>query len=156
MRFSCPTKVFEVRVDEWGNGNFGASRGKHSDGSQKFHDGLDLVVVPGDAIFSPIDGTVEKVEYPYRSDLKWTGIQIVNGRVRVELWYMSPNKLLVDSYVNVGDTLGIAQNISLKYSETMKPHIHMRVTNLPLAYLINGRWSQYEITLDPQLFLGGI
>jgi len=165
MRFGCPTPEFEVRSDKHGSGNFGAGRGMHADRSQKFHDGLDLIVVPGDTIRSPIDGMVEKVDYPYRTDLKWTGIQIANGRVRVEIWYMEPNVLLIDTYVHVGDKIGIAQDISKKYNTEkrikkyggkMLPHVHMRVKNLPLAYLINGKWAQYEITLDPRLFLGGI
>jgi len=161
MRFGCPTPTFEVRIDKQGHGNFGASRGEHADGTKKFHDGLDLVVLPGAFIYSPIDGTVEKVEYPYRTDLRWTGIQIANGNIRVELWYMEPDLTLLDSYVYVGDKVGIAQDISRKYPPVdgkgvMTPHIHMRVTNLPLTYLINGKWAQFEVTLNPELFIGGI
>jgi hypothetical protein len=155
MRFESPTHWYEVRVDKWGHGGFGASRGS------KAHDGLDLVVVPGGQIFSPIDGVVEKIDYPYRSDLSYTGIQIANGNVRVEIWYMEPDLTLIGKYVHMGDHIGIAQDISLKYPPredkgAMIPHIHLRVTNLPMAYLINGKWAQYEITLNPEIFIGGI
>jgi hypothetical protein len=162
MRFECPTPEFKVRHDRWGNGSFGASRGVNSDGSLKFHDGLDLVVVPGCPITSPIDGTVEKYEQCYRSDPRWTGIQIANGNVRVELWYMEPLPHLVGEYVYIGEPLGKAQDISMKYQptddfpHTMIPHLHVRVTALPGSYLINGKWAQYEVTLNPEVFMGGI
>jgi hypothetical protein len=162
MRTACPIEKFDVRSDRWGSGNFGAGRGHHSDGSRKFHDGLDLVVKPGETVFSPIDGTVEKVDYPYGSDLSWKGIQIYNGNLRWEIWYMEPNNGLIDRYVYVGDPIGVAQDISRKYPPTKKipyrmiDHIHNRVTLLQGMYLINGRWSQYEITLNPALFMGGI
>ena len=163
MRVGCPVEVYNVRSDKWGSGHFGAGRGNHSDGAKKYHDGLDLVVEPGELIWSPIDGVVEKVDYPYGSDLSWKGIQIVNGKMRAELWYMEPDEALIGEYVYVGDPIGKAQDISLKYRDPKKvlkygimtPHIHLRFTNLPGMYLINGRWSQYEITLDPALFMGG-
>jgi hypothetical protein len=146
--------IIEVRNDMHGGGAFGSRRGS------KFHDGLDIVVEPGDPIFSMIDGVVEKVDYPYASDLGWTGIQIGNHTVRTEIWYMTPQIPSGNLFVKEGDLIGTAQDISQKYPPTekipgeMTPHIHVRVTLKAFTVIANGRYVSYEIYVDPNLFIG--
>jgi hypothetical protein len=154
MRRESPVPGPVVRNDKWGDGTFGAKRGS------KVHDGLDLVVVPGQPIFSMIDGAVEKYEQCYLSDAKWTGIQIANTQVRVELWYMEALPDLVRRFVQAGQMVGYAQNISEKYPPTekipheMTPHIHVRVTLRAFTTIANGRYVSFEQYIDPALLLG--
>jgi len=144
-----------VRKDLWGDGAFGASRGG------KFHDGVDLIVTPPQPVFSMIGGMAEKVEYPYRSDLSYTGIQIANSKLRVEIWYMAPYANLIGKFVQPGQAVGYAQDISKKYGEDekkgiMTPHIHVRVTMLAFTTLSGGRYVSYEQHIDPALLLGDL
>lgn len=153
---------FIIRADGWGNGRFGMGRGTREDGSKKFHDGLDVLVEPGQPIVSVIDGKVEKVDIPYSSDHSWKGIQIANSLLRVEIWYMEP-KDIVGHNVYAGQVVGYAQDISQKYNHNdmkvakyglMIPHVHVRTTVLPFTALSSGRYVSFEITVDPLLFLG--
>jgi hypothetical protein len=156
MKISSPTGLMPVvRNDGWGRGGFGANRGR------KQHDGLDLVVTPGQPIFSMIDGTVEKYEQCYLSDTRWTGIQIANTQLRVELWYMKPTKteVKVGQFVQAGEYLGKAQDISKKYPPTdvegtMTPHIHVRLTLRAFTTIANGRYVSFEQYFNPTLLLG--
>jgi murein DD-endopeptidase MepM/ murein hydrolase activator NlpD len=144
-----------TRSDLWGGGHFGANRGG------KKHDGLDLIVDPGQAIFSMIDGTVEKYEQCYLTDPRWKGIQIANNQLRVELWYMdASNTVMAGEFVTAGQHVGVAQDISIKYPRTekrpyeMTPHIHVRVTLRAFTTIANGRYVSYEQYVDPLLLLG--
>jgi hypothetical protein len=143
-----------VRDDEWGKGHFGARRGS------KCHDGVDLIVTPGQPIFSMIDGLVEKYEQCYTSDARWHGVQIANAMLRVELWYMeAKNTVAVDEYVNAGQMIGVAQDISEKYPPTekipheMTPHIHVRVTLRSFSAIASGRYISFDQYIDPTLLL---
>jgi hypothetical protein len=145
-----PTK----RKDEWGEGHFGAKRGS------KQHDGLDLIVTPGQPIFSMIDGTVEKYEQCYSSDPRWLGVQIANSMLRVELWYMNPkNTVAIGEFVTAGQMVGVAQDISEKYPPNEKilthmiPHIHVRVTLRAFTTIANGRYVSFEQYIDPTLLI---
>jgi hypothetical protein len=145
--------ILEIRNDMWGSGAFGSRRGS------KFHDGVDIVVELGDPIFSMIDGVIEKVDYPYGDDLSWTGIQIGNHHIRTEIWYMSPKTDTNNLFVQEGNLIGFAQDISRRYppndtNGAMTPHIHVRVTLKAFTVLANGRYVSYEIYVDPLLFIG--
>jgi len=148
-----PNSTIIVRSDEWGQGHFGAPRGS------KKHDGADLVIIPGQPIFSMIDGTVEKYEQCYLHDNRWKGIQIANAQLRVELWYMDPLPDLVNRFVQAGQLVGYAQDISIKYPPTekiphdMTPHLHVRVTLRAFTTIANGRYVSFEQYIDPTLLL---
>lgn len=156
MRTESPVFPCTVRSDGRGDGSFGASRGILPGGRGKFHDGVDLVVSPGQLITSPINGTVEKIEYPYASDLRWTGIQLRNHLIRCEIWYMTPKDGLVGTYVSIGWPLGYAQDISEKYPQNedgkMTPHIHVRMSLLPFSFLVDGAYKDKSVFLDPMIF----
>ncbi len=160
MRTGNPTNPLIVRSDGWGSGKFGAPRGTHPGGSAKFHDGLDVQVQgAGDLLHSIIDGKMVKIDYPYRRDLSWTGLQQENKLVRVEYWYMTPAPDLVGETVTVGTVIGVSQDISQKYGEhekygIMLPHIHIRVTLFPFTTLIGGIFAGSEVIIDPELLIG--
>lgn len=158
--FERPVFPYVIRSDPHGDGNFGASR----DGGARFHDGEDAVVQLGQTIVSPINGFVEKVDYPYATDLAWTGIQIANDFIRAEIWYMEPKLSLLGKWVNIGDYIGKAQAISMKYNTKervekyggyMLDHIHMRLTLPSFSALSKGKWVQPEVRVNPRIFLGG-
>jgi len=156
MEIASPTGPMPaVRNDGWGQGRFGTNRGS------KQHDGLDLIVTPGQPIFSMITGSVEKYEQCYTGDTRWTGVQIANQLIRVELWYMNArNTVAVDELVLAGQMVGVAQDISVKYPPTKKiphdmtPHIHVRVTMKAFTTIANGRYVSFEQYIDPALLLG--
>lgn len=108
--------------DPLGCGSFGASRGSRS------HNGIDIVATPGQDIFSPINGKVTRVAYPYSDDLSYTGLEIVNDNYKVKMFYLSPT-IVIGKTVKAGEKIGIAQNISVKHGEAMVNHVHFEVRN---------------------------
>jgi murein DD-endopeptidase MepM/ murein hydrolase activator NlpD len=153
--FSPVGKIPTIRKDSEGDGHFMSSR-KRADGSPKFHDGADFVVTPGQIIHSMINGKVEKYERPYLYDDRYHGVQIANQSLRVEIWYMDPrNTVDVGQYVHAGEVIGVAEDISAKYSDKMTPHIHVRVTMLPFTMLRGDgkKPAMEEYHIDPVLFL---
>jgi hypothetical protein len=106
-----------------------------------------------------IDGTVEKYEQCYLHDDRWTGIQIANAQLRVELWYMWPYADLKGTFVQAGQAIGYAQDISKKYPPTeenphkMTPHLHVRVTLRAFTTIADGRYVSFEQYIDPLLLL---
>lgn len=115
---SKPVIPLSIRSDSQGDGKFGASRGSRS------HNGTDYLVAKGQRIFSPIEGQLIRLAYPYGDDLKYQGCVIENEKYEVKIFYMTPT-LAVGSYVKAGDQIGVAQSISEKYSPNMKDHIHI-------------------------------
>lgn len=125
--FFSPTKpLFKMRNDTRGDGHFGASRGR------RVHNGLDLVVSPGSAVYSPIEGVVVRRAYPYGErgrNKKWEGI-VIDGKGRyegyeVKIFYIIP--FMIGHYVEAEDIIGKAQAISKKYSPDMIDHVHVEV-----------------------------
>lgn len=118
-----PTGTWEIRNDPDGNGTFLASRGN------RLHDGLDLTCLPGQDIVSPIKGVYRRIVYPY-NDRDFCGMRIVNTWSIVDLFYVEPTIIIGES-VAKKHIIGRAQDISKRYSDKMKPHVHMRVTINP-------------------------
>src|SRR5262245_1710115 len=56
--------------DNFGNGAYGASR----DGGARAHQGVDLVARSGEAVFSPIPGTIIREAQPYPDDNRYRGL----------------------------------------------------------------------------------
>lgn len=122
--------------DAAGNGAFGASRTRN--GAERTHLGLDILVQPGDAILSPIDGVVTRVGKAY-ADGDLGSISVAGGTVEVKILYASGAKFR--KQVKAGESIGIAQDVAAYYAAkgvtSMKPHIHMEVRLLvdPALYL---------------------
>lgn len=108
--------------DPFGCGNFGAPRGTRK------HNGIDLIVSPGQDIFSPITGKVTRIAYPYASDLSYKGLEIVNEQYKVKIFYINPT-VAIPSVVTAGQKIAEAQNIAAKYGSTMTNHVHFEVRN---------------------------
>ena len=126
--------------DRWGSGSFGAPRGSRQ------HNGLDIAVVKGEDVLSPIDGVVIRKAYPYASDLSYTGVLIegagVHAGIIVKMFYISPSPSIIGSHVKAGDKIGSAQDLTRKYSDITN-HIHIEVIKDGVA-------------LDPKRMLSGI
>ncbi len=116
----------KMRNDSRGDGFFGASRGRRT------HNGLDIVVTSGSAVYSPIEGVIFRKAYPYgttRGNGQWEGLVILGvGDYRgyeVKMFYTRP--FVMGDYVFPGDIVGVAQDISRKYSPAMIDHVHIEV-----------------------------
>lgn len=115
----------KMRNDTQGDGHFGASRGRRR------HNGLDIIVTPGSAVYCPIEGFMKRVAHPYggRRNKKWLGCAIEGTGLylgyEVKIFYMDP--FLMGEYVYPNDIVGKAQAISKKYTSAMIDHLHVEV-----------------------------
>ncbi|RDI07037.1 peptidoglycan DD-metalloendopeptidase family protein [Flavobacterium sp. AG291] len=121
--FAAPTRSKTLRgCDPLGCGNYGASR---SGGTRK-HGGIDFRAIPGEAIYSPISGTITRILLAYANDPKYTGIEIKNATHTVQMFYLTPT-VKVGAKVISGQKVGVAQDISAKHGATMVNHVHFEV-----------------------------
>ncbi len=119
-----------VRSDALGDGEYGSNRGTRK------HRGIDYAVLPGDKVLSPVSGTITKIGYCYGDDLSYRYIQVTNKRngdtYDHRLFYVRPlgKYGLIGSTVHSGDPIGLAQDISERYSTdqlVMTPHVHYEI-----------------------------
>jgi murein DD-endopeptidase MepM/ murein hydrolase activator NlpD len=113
----------KLRSDAGGHGAYGASRGTRT------HKGKDYEAEPGQYVFSPIDGTVERYARPYKDDENYSGIVIQGKNARVKMFYLNPLESL-GAEVKAGQIIGFAQDISAKYGGDMTPHIHLEFVSI--------------------------
>jgi len=106
--------------DQHGYGYFGASRS----GGSRQHNGIDLVCRPGEGVYSPLAGVVERYADPY-GDGRYGGILLRGNDFSVKMFYLSP-VASVGTKVRRGQQVGIAQAISKKYPGITE-HIHVEV-----------------------------
>lgn len=135
MRLINPTGK-GMRNDSKGLGHHGAPRGHRK------HNGVDLIVTPGQDILMPVDGIITRVSMPYADDERWLGAYIVNPRIEIKMWYFVPNLLGME--LNVGAVIGTAQDIGEKY-EGVTPHIHLRIVKIDPLLL-------FSIETDEELY----
>lgn len=113
-----------IRVDEKGDGHYGAPRGDHR------HHGIDFLCDEFAPVGMPIDkGRWVRNVQAYSSTAKYKGV-VIEGfhdgdRVYVKLLYMEP-KMLAGVWYRRGDVIGEAQDISKKMGGG-KAHVHMEV-----------------------------
>ena len=114
-------------TDDWGCGDFGASRGDRT------HIGEDLAANPGDEIMAPIAGTVTKLgyPYPYKTGFNYRYVQITDYAGRNHrVFYIDP-LVSVEMHVKENTVIGIAQDISAKFSDPkrnpMINHVHYEI-----------------------------
>jgi hypothetical protein len=120
-------------VDSWGSGNFGASR----DGGARQHAGLDFVAVPGDPVYSPIDGVVSHIGIAYQdSDMRSIHVSGVGQHhgMQVKLLYVQPDPGIGGRAVISGDRLGDAQDVAAYWAARkpdhageMRNHVHVEI-----------------------------
>lgn len=121
-KFHAIGKQNKIRNDGYGKGYFGASR----DSGKRLHNGIDLVVTPGESILSPITGKILQYSYPYPGE-KYSGVHIQNDEYLVKMWYLSPVLVKPGQQVMQGQAIGTAQKISTKYGSGMIDHVHVEV-----------------------------
>lgn len=125
-QFYAVTSFQKIRNDSQGDGFFGASRGRRR------HNGIDILVTPGSAVYCPIEGVLLRMAYPYgtaRGNAQWEGCAIVGvgdyKGYEVKIFYMRP--FVIGDYLFPGDIVGVAQDISRKYNSAMMDHVHVEV-----------------------------
>lgn len=116
-----------LRSDSMGEGQYGASR---SGGTRK-HQGIDLIVTPGQKVFAPFRSKVVRYASPYgNADTRFSGILIQGldkwSDYSIKIFYMIPS-VPVGSEIPQGGQIGKAQAISTKYGSAMLDHIHVEV-----------------------------
>ena len=120
-KFHSIGKQNKIRNDGYGYGRFGARRSGHS------HNGIDLVVTPGESILSPITGKIVRYAYPYTDDSRYSGVHIQNDEYLVKMFYLSPVLAKPGQQVMQGQAIGTAQKISTKYGSGLIDHVHVEV-----------------------------
>lgn len=108
LRLFAPLDHGVRGVDAWGDGDFGASRGGRS------HKGVDYLASPGERGGSPCDGVIRRIGRCYGDTDEYKLVEITTDGALVRLFYMDPNLALGDT-VQIGDTIGYAQDISKRY-----------------------------------------
>ena len=110
----------EIRqLDEWGSGEFGASRGGRR------HNGVDLVVDPDTAILATFEGVVTKLGYPYGDDLSYRYVQITANGYDLRIFYVKPFVSVGDK-VNKDSVIGVSQSLEKRYPG-ITPHVHFEI-----------------------------
>lgn len=104
------------RCDPLGCGHFGASR----DGGARLHKGLDIVAMPGQAVYAPMSGTVSK----FVTSRGLSGVSISDNKdMSAKVIYVNPKQGI--DVVSKGDFIGFAQDIRPTYGAGITNHIHV-------------------------------
>ena len=110
----------ERGCDEWGCGNYGASRGNRK------HKGMDFKAESGQILLSTVVGEVSKLGYPYSDDLDYRYVQVTDAAgYDIRFFYIDPSIRLGDK-VMLLDPLGEVQDLSNRYPE-MTNHVHIEI-----------------------------
>ena len=114
-----------VRVDSGGDGNFGASR----EGGE-IHTGLDISTFIGEKIYAPISGILQSSKATPTNKLP--GVKIIgSGDYEGYTVYMFYSKKLSSlnfgDFVQQGDVVSTAVDLSPQYPESVTDHIHFKV-----------------------------
>lgn len=107
--------------DDFGSGAFLASR----DGGEREHNGLDIITVPGEEIFCPVDGVLTRYSYPYGIESGLAGYQIDTDQYLIKLWYLAPNRP-EGITVKKGEVIGFAQSLQGRFPGITE-HVHIEV-----------------------------
>ncbi len=100
-----PTGKGIRRLDKWGTGKYGASRG------DKRHEGTDYVVSPGQDIVAPIEGIIIRKARPYRKG-KYSGVLLEGKHMSIKMFYSL--KIMLVQIVNFP-----MKNLSLEISASI-------------------------------------
>mgnify|MGYP003418325317 FL=1 len=107
--------------DAGGCGYFGAPRKDH------IHKGIDIVCTPGTTVISPVDGVITRSFLPYANDNNYNGVEIATVDNKIKIMYMLPYFEKIGTTVKAGDPIGVAQDISKKYTSAVTPHLHVEL-----------------------------
>ena len=119
-------------ADPEGSGAFAASRGG------KRHKGVDYAFAPGDDVNSPVKGIVTRLGWAY-ANAPYRLVEILSHKGSL-LWrflYIDPIVKAGDK-IELGQTIGTAQQISKRDGSEMTDHVHVEV-NVNVQQLLGGR-----------------
>lgn len=116
--------------DAYGCGGFGARR--TSGGRTYSHQGTDFVSTPGQEVVAPTEAIVNRSLQVYPGDSRFSGVEVMTSSGEtVKLFYMAPDRSLIGSTVAQGQSLGVAQDLSLKFpvlpTGSMTNHVHVEI-----------------------------
>ena len=138
IKWQSPGRL-KIRNDSAGSGYFGSSR----DGGARRHLGIDIECEPGEIVYMPVNGVIDRIAKP--SIGEYSGINILVEKFYVcKLFYFQPHRFVV-GINSRGSHLGIAQSVSKKYNtpeniakwKIMKDHLHFQVYDLELKKFVD-------------------
>ena len=126
----------QIRNDSGGSGEYKSSRSSEAG----IHQGVDLSVSVGQAVYAPINGTITRKANPYANDSRYSGLLLKgeNGE-EIKIFYCLSDK--IGQTVQRGERIATTQAISKKYGSGVTDHIHveLRINGVltdPTNYLI--------------------
>ncbi len=120
----------KIRSDSQGDGHYGASRGTRK------HRGVDYECIPSQIVYAPISGKITRRVQVYKDSKKWVGIEIAGRRMTIKLFYVTTDPIRIGTDVKCGEPVGLAQDISERYSPEMIPHVHCEIVALDCECLM--------------------
>jgi murein DD-endopeptidase MepM/ murein hydrolase activator NlpD len=129
VKYANPTgKGIRIK-DDYGEGHYGASRGKRK------HDGTDYKATPNQPVKAPMSGVVKRISKPYKSGIDaavLSGVLIeASDGTQCWVWYMTPKSGIVSQVVEAGRSIiGKAKTLQNRYNnpnKTMIGHLHIRI-----------------------------
>ena len=123
-----PTGSSVRRVDKWGSGRYGASRGV------RLHAGADFIAMPGQGVMAPIAGHIEREARPYPNEV-FSGVLMRAAWVEIKMFYFEPYRDMIGTDVSQGEVIGIAQDLQTKYPG-ITPHIHLEIESIDPEILL--------------------
>ncbi|MCD4749334.1 MAG: M23 family metallopeptidase [Thermoanaerobaculales bacterium] len=137
-----------LRSDALGDGAFFAPRGTLLvSRRKKFHRGVDLLVTPGEHVRAPADGVVVRRGTVYVTGVSFGLVEVACGSVIHRVLYIDPTVAAGDT-VRTGSTIGLAQDLRLRYGPRIKPHIHWE-TMLTGVLLDKGKKNHHKVWVNP-------
>ncbi len=125
VAYANPTGKGIRKSDSYGEGHFGASRGRRT------HNGVDYIATVGQHVKAPLSGKVVKISRPYSSGidaLVLSGVQIVaSDGTQCWVWYIQPSANIVGKVVKAGNIIGIVKTLKNRYTRGITDHIHLRL-----------------------------
>lgn len=140
--FANPTGQAPRAHDEFGNGEFGASR----DGGGRHHEGVDYAGVAGQAVKAPLSGFVTKIGWAYDDSRTLKFVEISNPALGFQgrVFYVDPSVQLGD-LVAVGEEIGVLDSLQKRYPG-ITDHVHLEMMEggkrFDATSVIQARWTQ--------------
>jgi len=127
-------------TDRWGSGDYYATRG------DRHHNGVDIVVKPGQHVRPLVGGKVTKIGFPYPPSapggyLRYVQVTDDHG-FELRYFYVMPS-VIVGQHVTTESIIGVAENLTSLY-EGITDHYHFEV-----LMNINGK----KVFVNPVQFL---
>jgi len=89
---------------------------------------MDFITAPNEEVQAPIGGVVKRVLYAYAHNSRLAGVEIVNeAGPSANIVDVDPLWVAIGMRVDAGDVIGYAQNLHVKYNQTMSNHVHVEI-----------------------------